>query len=70
MSDQSTGYASTTGPQEGPATPDGAGTGHPAVDAALAALAQVRTAPPEEQLPAFQALHRTLQETLAGIDEQ
>lgn len=56
-----------------PAAPAGAdqevSTGHPAVDAALRAVAQVAQAPPADQIPAFQAAHRTLQETLASIDE-
>jgi hypothetical protein len=43
--------------------------GHPAVDAALRALAEVTDGPPAEQLPAYQAAHRTLREVLAGIDE-
>ncbi|HEY8472267.1 MAG TPA: hypothetical protein VIL37_06465 [Natronosporangium sp.] len=44
-------------------------TGHPAVDAALRELAAVADASPAEQLPAFQAAHRILQEALASIDE-
>lgn len=43
--------------------------GHPAVDASLRALAEVTDAPPAEQLPAYQAAHRTLREVLASIDE-
>jgi hypothetical protein len=43
--------------------------GHPAVDAALRALAEVTDAAPAEQLPAYQAAHRTLREALASIDE-
>lgn len=46
-----------------------AAIGHPAVDAALRALAEVTDAAPAEQLPAFQAAHRTLREALASIDE-
>lgn len=58
--------------------PDGAGTaptgagpvtGYPAVDAVLQAVADVADAPPGEQVPAFQAAHRTLRETLESIDE-
>ncbi|HLU46396.1 MAG TPA: hypothetical protein VKZ67_15485 [Natronosporangium sp.] len=72
MSDHLTNPAPNVDPPEAADTfaQSSAETGHPAVDAALAALAQVRHAPPAEQLPAFQALHRTLQETLASIDEQ
>jgi hypothetical protein len=44
-------------------------TGHPTIDASLHALAQVADAAPVEQLPAYQAAHRTLRETLASIDE-
>lgn len=43
--------------------------GHPAVDAALRTLAEVTDAPVAEQLPAYQAAHRTLREVLASIDE-
>lgn len=45
-------------------------TGHPEVDAALAILDRIDGAPPEEQLAVYQAVHRTLQETLATIDEE
>jgi hypothetical protein len=43
--------------------------GHPAVDSSLRALAQVTDAPPADQLPAYQAAHRTFREVLASIDE-
>ncbi|MPZ28512.1 MAG: hypothetical protein GEV12_19455 [Micromonosporaceae bacterium] len=52
--------------------PEAAGpeqTGHPAVDSALRAVAEVAGAAPADQLPAYQAAHRTLRETLASIDE-
>jgi hypothetical protein len=42
---------------------------HPAVDAALRGLAEVSDAAPADQLPAYQAAHRTLREALASIDE-
>jgi hypothetical protein len=45
-------------------------TGHPAVDAALRAVAEASEASPADQIPAYQATHRTLRETLASIDEQ
>jgi hypothetical protein len=45
-------------------------TGQPAVDVAIRALAEVSEQPPAEQLPAYQAAHRTLRETLASIDEE
>lgn len=44
-------------------------TGHATVDAALQAVAGVAGAPPADQLPAYQAAHRSLRETLASIDE-
>jgi len=52
--------------------PDGQGpasTGHPAVDAALHAIANAENLPPEDQIAQYEAAHRTLQETLATIDE-
>lgn len=55
------------GPAGEPAAPGPAG--HPAVDAALAAVAHAAGAAPADQLPAYQAAHRTLRETLAGIDD-
>ncbi|QSB17584.1 hypothetical protein JQS43_12725 [Natronosporangium hydrolyticum] len=45
-------------------------TGQVAIDAALRTLASVSAADPADQLPAFQATHRTLRETLASIDEE
>lgn len=45
-------------------------TGNGAVDAALRHLAEVGDRGPADQLPAYQAAHRTLRETLAGIDEE
>jgi hypothetical protein len=44
-------------------------TGHPAVDAAVRRVEQVAATAPGDQIPAFQAAHRALQETLASIDE-
>jgi hypothetical protein len=61
-----------TGPELAPGSPTAgspAATGHPAVDAALAAVAQVSDAAPADQLAAYQAAHRTLRETLASIDD-
>jgi hypothetical protein len=54
---------------EPPAVPRPERTGHATVDAALRAVAEVADAPPSDQLPAYQAVHRTLRETLASIDE-
>lgn len=44
-------------------------TGHPAVDTALRALREASHARPADQIPTYQAAHRTLRETLASIDE-
>lgn len=44
-------------------------TGHPAVDAALAGLTQSATLPPAEQVSAYEAAHRVLQQTLTTIDQ-
>jgi hypothetical protein len=45
-------------------------TGQPAIDAVLHSIAQVADRAPGDQIPAFQAAHRTLRETLASIDEE
>jgi hypothetical protein len=44
------------------------GTGHPAVDAVLQALANAATLAPGDQIAEYEAAHQVLQETLAGID--
>jgi hypothetical protein len=44
-------------------------TGHPRVDAALELLQDSAGLPPAEQIAAYDEVHRTLQETLATIDE-
>jgi hypothetical protein len=44
-------------------------TGHPAVDAAVQAMANAVDLPPADQIAEYEAAHRTLQETLATIDE-
>lgn len=44
-------------------------TGHPVVDDALDSLERVAPADPAEQIPAYEAAHRALQQTLATIDE-
>lgn len=43
-------------------------SGHPAVDAAVQAVAAAANLPPREQIAAYEAAHRTLRETLATID--
>lgn len=52
-----------------PAARDGGGTGHPAVDAALRAMANAVDLPPDDQIAQYEATHRILAETLATIDE-
>lgn len=62
-----------TGPDVGAPDPPAVAespTGHPAVDAVLQGITRVAGAAPGDQIPAFQAAHRTLQETLASIDEE
>ena len=44
------------------------GTGHPAVDAVLQALANAAALAPGDQIAEYEAAHQVLQETLAGID--
>ncbi|HEY3010495.1 MAG TPA: hypothetical protein VGJ63_20860 [Micromonosporaceae bacterium] len=44
-------------------------TGHPAVDAAVRALADAADLPPIDQIAEYEAANRTLQETLASIDD-
>ena len=45
------------------------GSGHPAVDAALQAIANAADLPPADQIAQYEAAHLTLQETLATIDQ-
>ncbi|MEJ3748039.1 hypothetical protein WEI85_32715 [Actinomycetes bacterium KLBMP 9797] len=54
-------------PPTPPATSDG--SGHPAVDAVVQSLANAASLPLREQIDAYEAAHRTLQETLATIDQ-
>jgi hypothetical protein len=44
-------------------------TGHDTVDGALRALTDAANLPPGEQIEAYEAAHRTLQETLRGIEQ-
>jgi hypothetical protein len=44
-------------------------TGHPTVDAALAALAETTDRPPAEQVGAYEETHRALSQTLSAIDQ-
>jgi hypothetical protein len=51
------------------ATVEGGGSGHPAVDAVIQALANATDLPPRDQIAEYEAAHSTLQETLATIDQ-
>ncbi|BCB89166.1 hypothetical protein [Phytohabitans suffuscus] len=59
----------TVEPAAAEATVDGAGSGHPAVDAVIQALANSADLPPRDQIAEYEAAHSTLQETLATIDQ-
>jgi hypothetical protein len=48
---------------------DAAGTGHPAVDEVLGALAGAEESQSAEQIAFYEATHRVLKETLATIDQ-
>ncbi len=54
-------------PDEEPQRPHA--TGNPAVDEALDGLAGAADLPPAEQVGAYEAAHRALQQTLATIDQ-
>jgi len=45
------------------------GCGHPAVDAAIRAMANAGGLPPADQIALYEAAHNTLQETLTTIDQ-
>ncbi|MEE6306399.1 hypothetical protein V1634_06095 [Plantactinospora veratri] len=57
-----------TGGSSDPAGPD-SGSGHPAVDAVLQAMANAVNLPPADQIAQYEAAHQTLRETLATIDQ-
>ena len=44
-------------------------SGHPAVDAALRSMANAADLSPADQIAEYEAAYRTLQETLATIDQ-
>ena len=44
-------------------------TGHPAVDAALAALSETGDGAPADQVGAYEETHRVLSQTLSAIDQ-
>ncbi|MDR7274377.1 hypothetical protein [Catenuloplanes atrovinosus] len=53
-----------------PLTEPGDGTtGHPAVDAMLASLANAASLSPADQIAEYEAAHQILRETLATIDQ-
>jgi hypothetical protein len=62
-----------TGPEPTPARGGepvgGTGSGHPAVDAAIQAMANAAGLPLADQIAQYEAVHRTLRETLATIDQ-
>ncbi|MEV4754582.1 hypothetical protein AB0J86_05645 [Micromonospora sp. NPDC049559] len=63
-------YPPAARPATAPADPDAeGGTGHPAVDAALRAIENAAGLSPADQIAQYEAAHRTLQETLATIDQ-
>lgn len=62
------GFAPPGGPAEAEEDWAGDGTGHPAVDAVLQALANAVPLAPADQIAEYEAAHRILQETLASID--
>ncbi|MFI5845678.1 hypothetical protein ACIA8K_38835 [Catenuloplanes sp. NPDC051500] len=49
--------------------PGDGSTGHPAVDAMLASLANAASLSPADQIAEFEAAHQILRETLATIDQ-
>ncbi|WP_189049540.1 hypothetical protein [Micromonospora sonchi] len=73
-----------TGPRPGPPGPrpgtpgpppsrwsgmEADGGGHPAVDAAIQAMANAATLAPADQIAQYEAAYQTLRETLATIDQ-
>jgi hypothetical protein len=58
-----------TGHAEVAAAPADPGTGHAEVDAALAELSRAGRLPPDQQIAAYESVHRTLQDTLRTIEQ-
>ncbi|MER5705769.1 hypothetical protein ABT023_28010 [Micromonospora sp. NPDC002296] len=56
------------GPPPRPVDVDGDGR-HPAVDAAVQAMANAAALSPADQIPQYEAAYQTLRETLATIDQ-
>jgi hypothetical protein len=49
---------------------DGTGpTGHPQIDPLLGELERAEQLPPDQQIPVYESVHRTLQETLRSIEQ-
>jgi hypothetical protein len=68
------GVPSGSGVPSGAGVAPGAGagsgeTGHPEVDAALAELTRADRLPPDQQIAAYESVHRTLQDTLGTIEQ-
>ena len=61
--------AEATVERQAEATVESGGSGHPAVDAVVQALANAADLPPRDQIAEYEAAHSTLQETLATIDQ-
>ncbi|MEV6814814.1 hypothetical protein [Micromonospora sp. NPDC051296] len=63
------------GPRPGPPPPrrwsgdEADEAGHPAVDAAVQAMANAATLAPADQIAQYEAAYQTLRETLATIDQ-
>jgi hypothetical protein len=51
------------------AEPAEAGSGHAGVDAVIRSMANAAELSPADQIAEYEAAHRTLQETLATIDQ-
>lgn len=56
-------------PQVNPPAQKEPRTGHPAVDAVLQAMVNAADLPLADQIAQYEAAHRTLQQTLATIDQ-
>ncbi|MGC4808761.1 hypothetical protein [Micromonospora sp. DT233] len=57
------------GPRPGPTVDDAGEARHPAVDAAVQAMANAAALSPADQIPQYEAAYQTLRETLATIDQ-
>ncbi|WP_433349610.1 hypothetical protein [Micromonospora sp. CA-111912] len=57
------------GPPQRPVGVDDGEVRHPAVDAAVQAMANAAALSPADQIPQYEAAYQTLRETLATIDQ-